>query len=227
MGAKKSGRGADGVADRPERVDQRDAESGVHFLPEAGDENFDRAGVVFVVALPDALAQFGAGKRAAGLLEEDLEDVEFAGRERDDLPGAGDAPMTDVHVEIGDLQEIVGARRGGAAAERLDAGDELVHREGFCEVIVGAGLESFDAVFDLAPGGEDEHAGGRTALTQAGENREAVERGQVEVEHDEVVRLFEGGAQAERAVGLRGDPVTAAGERTSDVTGELGFVFDD
>jgi len=53
-------------------VDEGRGAAGFDFFAEAGDENLDGAGVVFVVALPDALTEFGAGKNAAGLLEDDL-----------------------------------------------------------------------------------------------------------------------------------------------------------
>ncbi len=207
-------------------MDERGAEAGVHFFAEAGDENLDGAGVVFVVALPDAFAEFGAGEGAAGFLEEDLEHVEFARGEGDGFAGAGDAAVADVHVEIGDLEEVGGGGIGGAAAEGFDAGDEFIHREGFREVVVGAGLETFHAVLDFAARGEDEDARSGASLTEAGEDGEAVEGGKVEIEDEKIVGVGEGGLEAEGAVVLRAERVAAAREGAGDVAGELGFVFD-
>lgn len=182
---------AEGVANGAEGVDERGTEAGVDFLAEARDENLDGAGVVFVVALPDAFAEFGAGKGAAGFLEQDLEHVEFARREGDGLAGAGDAALTDVHLEIGDFQEIGAGGGPAAAAESFDPRDEFIHRKGFREVVVGAGLEALHAVFDFTAGGEDEDAGDGGGLTEAGKDGEAVERGEAEIENGEVGRIFE------------------------------------
>ena len=45
---------------RADRMDERCGETGVHLLAQAGDENLHRPRVIFVFALPDAFAKFGA-----------------------------------------------------------------------------------------------------------------------------------------------------------------------
>ena len=156
-----------------------------------------------------------------------MEDVEFAGREGDLLAGARDAAVQNIHDEVAGFQEIGGGGRGAAAAEGFDARDEFLHREGFGEVVVGAGFEAFDAVADFAAGGEDEDARGAGGGAEAGEDGEAVERGQAEVEDDEIGRRGERGAEALGAVGAGLGGVIAAHQRADDVTGEPEFVFDD
>jgi hypothetical protein len=180
-----------------------------------------------VISLPNAFAEFGAGEDTAGLLEENLEDIEFARRERDGLAGAGDAAVEDIHDEVAGLKEIGGSGRGAAAAEGFDAGDEFLHREGFGEVVVGAGFEAFDAVADFATGGEDEDARGTSGGAEARENGEPIETWQAEIEDDEIGRRGERGAKTLGAVGAGFGGVVATGERTDDVARELGFVFDD
>src|SRR2546430_12125214 len=56
------------------------------------------------------------------------------------------------------------------------------------EIIVGARLQTFDAVLHIAPRREDQHAAERLRLPQLREHRQAVEPGQVEIEHHEIDR---------------------------------------
>src|SRR5690606_38233303 len=83
--------GADGV-------DERQVEAGVDLLSEARDEDFDRPGVVLVIPLPDAFAQFRARKGAARLLHEDLQQFEFARRERDGTSATRDTSVVHIHM---------------------------------------------------------------------------------------------------------------------------------
>ena len=107
-------------------MDEWHAKISFDFAPEPRDEDLDRARLVLVVPLPHALAELGAGKRAARLLHQDLEHLEFARRKRDRLPGPRDLVLTDIHVQVGHLEQVAGGAAGAATAEGLDARDKLV-----------------------------------------------------------------------------------------------------
>src|SRR5438105_98334 len=68
--AEPSGGRMQAVADTADRVNERNAEAGVDLLAQARDEDLDRARVVFVVALPDALAELRPRKDAPRFLHE-------------------------------------------------------------------------------------------------------------------------------------------------------------
>ena len=73
------------------------------------------------------------------------------------------------------------------ADERLHAGEEFGKREGLRQIIVTAALQPEYAVVEGGPRAEDQHGDGNLFLTQETQEREAVELGQVEVEHGGVV----------------------------------------
>ena len=76
----------------------------------------------------------------------------------------------------------------GAAEDRLHAGDELTRRERLRHVVVGAELETGDAVRLLVARRqhEDRH---RRLGTDATTDLESVDAGQADVEHDETDRV--------------------------------------
>ena len=100
-----SGRRSNGVAGKAQRMDERRNGARVHFLAQTGDENLHRPRVVFVLTVPDALAEFRPGKKAARLLHQHLQDIELAGRKSNNFTGPGDATMLHIHLQIGHLQE--------------------------------------------------------------------------------------------------------------------------
>jgi len=132
------------------------------FCAGAWCENLHRAGVVFVVTLPDAFAEFGAAEGAAGdSWSRTWSTSNSRGESAISRPGARHAAVKDVHDKIAGLEQIGGGGGGAAAAEGFDAGDNVLHREGLGEVVVGAALKAFDAVAgDFAAGGQDQRARG-------------------------------------------------------------------
>lgn len=193
---------AQGVAGEAHGADERGLEAGVDLFAEAGDEDFHGAGVVFVLALPDALGKLAAGECASGFLHEDFEQLEFAGRKWNDFSGACDAAAAQIHLEVGDLKGIGDGGDRGATAEGFDAREQFLHGKGLGQVVVRAGFEALDAVLDVAHGGEDEDARGGVFGAEAFQHGEAVEPREIEIENDEVRRIGERSLEACCAIGL-------------------------
>jgi len=82
-------------------------------------------------------------------------------------------------------------------------------------------------VLHLAARGEDEHSGGGGFFAQVAEDAQSIQLGQVQVEHDQIHRMVESGFESRGAVEFRGDGMPPPGQRASDVTRQLPFIFDD
>jgi hypothetical protein len=64
------------------------------------------------------------------------------------------------------------------------------------------------------------------SLAQPGEHRVAIEARQIQVEHYEIRRVGERGAQTLAAIGLRAGAMSIARQRPHDMSCELSFIFD-
>lgn len=97
-------------------------------------------------------------------------------------------------------QVAVANRRIAAARltadQRTHTGAEFIEIERFDKVIVGAGVEPFDAIGDRVARGEDQHRRGVAFGAQRAQHLEPVAFGQAEIEQHQIVRLA--GRRAER-----------------------------
>ncbi len=123
-----------------------------------------------------------------------------------------------------DSEGVVGAER--AAADGADAGEEFAGVEGFGEVVVGAHLEADDAVDVFAAGGEEEDAVGGGGA-EAGEDFEAVDAGEHDVEEDHGPGAGAGGFEAGVAAVDGVDAEVVAGEVLGEHVAELDIVVDE
>jgi hypothetical protein len=118
---------------------------------------------------------------------EEAQEVEFAGGRVDLVAADQDAAAG--HVELDDA-EAVGLGTGLAAAATAqrgaNAGDDLGHREGLGDVVVGAQGEAEHLVALLVLGRKDDHRRIGIVGAHALDDLDAVELGQHHVEQDEV-----------------------------------------
>ena len=114
-----------------------------------------------------------------------------------------------------------------AAQQCADTGEEFAGGEGFDEVVVGAGVEAIDAVFDLAFGGEHEDGGALSEAAQFGGDVVAAAPGHHDVEQDQVGLVLEGALQAGLAVGGGERAVPLVSERVAERGAHRALVFDD
>jgi len=156
------------------------------FTAEAADVHVERAVEGIPFSAEDGFGEGFTLDDFAGRAHEDFEESELDVGEIDEgivlANGAGGGIEDQVlDYERGRFGGCIGC--GGAAADGADAGEELAGIEGLGEVIVGAHLEADDAVDVFAAGGEEEDAvGGEGA--EAGEDFEAVDAGEHDVEKD-------------------------------------------
>ncbi|MNL53631.1 hypothetical protein D3C87_1768950 [compost metagenome] len=109
----------------------------------------------------------------------------------------------------------------------MDAGDQFGDREGFDDIVIGAGGQAPDALFFLAAGGEhdDRHAGGFLAGAEAPAELDARDFGQHPVEQDQVGQFLGNGVLGLVAA-FGGDHAEAFGlQIVAQQDGDIAFVF--
>ena len=96
------------------------------------------------------------------------------------------------------MLEHVARRAAQAALERAQAREQLVDVEGLDQVVVGAGVESGDALRDAVARAEHEHGREAAAGARAAQDLQSVHARQPEVEHQGVERALLERGQGER-----------------------------
>ena len=155
-----------------------------------------------------------------------LEERELLRRELDlDIP-APDLPRRRVESQIPDLDDSR-PLRDASARERAQPSVQLRERERLREIVVGAGVESGDAILDASARSQHEHGRPDSVLAPGATHAHSVEARQHQVEHDRVVldRLShpEGVVARSRHV----DRVSVLAQAADEKAGHLELVLDD
>ena len=172
---------------------------------QVADVDVDGAGVAVVLVAPDALEQLVAREGAAGVRDEELQELVLLGRQGDGLVVEPCLIRGEVEPQAADGQALFSRLvlaaalldAGGTAQHGLDAREQLAHGEGLDDVVIGTELEAEHAVNLLGLGGQ--HDDGDAARLRVGfelaADFESVDFGQHDVEQHEVgLRgLLEGG----------------------------------
>jgi hypothetical protein len=148
------------------------------------------------------------------------------GGEIDGTAGATDGLLEGIEFDSGEAQQRVGYPLA-ATDEGLRTGDELSQIEGLGEVVVGAGVEQINDGGGLAAGGQDQHRGLIPRGAQLLQQGAAVEQGQHQIEHNQVVAAILGEGHAQHAIGRMIDGKSrplAQGRR--DILRQPGLVLD-
>src|SRR3954468_2858591 len=127
-----------------DRVQQPRLAAGLELAAQVGDEDLDRVRRRERVVAPDLFQQPLARDHDALVAHEVLEQLELALGQLDGAVAAHDLVRVRVQREVGDDERGRAAGRpapqGGAQAR-----EQLLPLEGLDEVVVGAGVEAFDA----------------------------------------------------------------------------------
>ena len=115
---------------------------------------------------------------------------------------------------------------GGAAHQRPQPRQHLLHMERLGDVIVGAGVDALDLVAPPVAGGQDQDRHRAPGLAPRLEDRDAVALGQADVEHDRVIGLGVAAKPAFLAIESAVDRIARRLERGGDLAIEIAIVFD-
>src|SRR5205807_3387390 len=111
----------------------------------------------------------------------------------------------------------------GAADGGAESGEQLVHAEGFGDVVVGAGVECFGFVDGVGAGGQHDDGDGGPAAESCNDVG-AVDVGEAQVEHDDVGFGVGGDFQGCGSVVCGEYLVAVGGEVDAQGADELGVV---
>ena len=153
------------------------------------------------VAAPDPVDELAAGEHALGMAHEEVQQAELGRPGAYGLAPGGDTVARGVQPQAADLDRVVVAGRRGPLQHRPDPRRQLLHGEGFDDVVVGAGVEPAQTVALLALRGKHDHRDVPCGIAPAelAYEVEAAHAGQHPVEQDEVGPLL-----LDRTLGLRG-----------------------
>ena len=95
------------------------------------------------------------------------------------------------------------------------------------DIIVGAGIEALHLVAPAVARGQDQHRHDAAVASPGLQHRDAVHLRQSDIEHDRVVGLAVAEKVAFLAIEGAIDDVTGVGQRSGELTIEIGIVFND
>src|SRR6185437_1621084 len=214
------------VARAAHRVDEARREALVDLAPQPPDEYFEHVGERIVVVVPHVRRNRRAIDDFSLVLQKELEQRVLLAGEHDLRSGAPDAVGAEIHLEVLDApQRWLETRL--TSRECVDAREQLAKRERLHEVVVGAGLQTADAIVDGAP--RREHQDGRrdVAAAHLRAEVEAASARQHDVEDDDIVRVRERriASVGERVHDHRVDMLFA--QPVAQNARELGIIFND
>src|SRR6266550_2181155 len=160
----------------------------LQLAAQVADEDFQGVLGCRQVAAPHPVQDHRTGKDLAGVADEQLEQQELGTGELEAPTAPEGLVARGAKGEVREA-EAFGGRPTVAhrpAQQRLQPGKQLDEREGFDDVVVGAGVEALDPVAHGLAGGEHEDGGVVARPPKAPADLEAVGRRHHQVEDDDV-----------------------------------------
>ena len=162
--------------------------------------NVHRALFDIHIIAPDLVQQLAAAVYALGVAHEVAEQFELHGPQLEHLALVADLVGGTIHPQLPHLQHLPQAERVAPAQHGADARQQLLHRKGLGNVVIGPGIQTGDFVRLIAAGREhqDGHLlGARLAAPMPGQLQATFAARQHPVQHDQV-----GHARVQRCLGL-------------------------
>jgi hypothetical protein len=128
----------------------------------------------------------GARHLTTGVSHQVFEQRKFFGGELDPAAGAFGAVFHAIEVEVFDHEDWLW-RQVTAPQQRPDASWEFAEREWLWKIVIGAGVETLDPVFDAAALGQDQHRQAWPFQPEMPQDGYPIQLGQVQIEDDQVI----------------------------------------
>ena len=169
------------------------------FFSQAGDQIVDATSKRNILIAPHIAEQFIAADDLARARAHVPQHFNFALAERDFLLISLSAIAIEIDSQRTQNERIIA--RMDAAQDGVNAGEQLVERKWFCDVVVGAERQTLDFVFFLASCRENDDCGAGLLCGQPAAYFESIQAGQRQVQQDKI--RFESLALPERAAQLK------------------------
>ena len=170
------------------------------------------------------LGQLGARDHFALMMHQVGQHLELVGSELDRVAIDRGSARTCVDPQR-PADQLRRGLPGGAADQRPQARDHLLHMERLGDVIIGPGIEAGDLLVPLVAGGENENGRIAPVIAPAAQHGDAVDLRQAEIEDDGIVRL--GVAEMVRFLAVGGviDGIAGIGQRLCQLPCQIGIVL--
>src|SRR5216684_4489884 len=129
----------------PDRVNQLDLAFAVDDAAEAADVDLDQVREGIEIVVPDVLGDLFAAHDPAGIYREIFEQRVLLGGQGQLVAAARDAMRARIEAKVADLDDRI-LPHSAPTQESAQAGQQLRELERLDEIVIGAGVESFDAV---------------------------------------------------------------------------------
>src|SRR5271157_269875 len=197
------------------------------FFPDTADVDINGTGSHIRSVAPDGVEQMVAREDTSAMAGKVIEQAELRGGGGNQLAADHEGHRRGINLNLTDLQ---GTGREGpleAAQHGLDAGHELARAEGLGDVVVGAELESENAVGFTALGGQknDGHGGEAGSLANRTADFEAVFARNHDVENEQRGTLAFGVGQNIDSGGIDAHIETFVLKMMANEAGNIGIVF--
>jgi len=207
-------------------VEQRPPARKVHLAPEPRDENLDDVAHGIEVVVPDVFQNLPPALHPARMPEQELEQGKLAPGEPNGLATPPDYPASRVELQIGQVKDDV-ERRPRAPGKRATPSQQLLHREGLGQIIVGPRVETSHPLGERIPGRKHKDRGGAAAAPMGAANAVPIDLRQPDVEERQVVVVHpEGGHRLGARGGQVGRPRRFPHHPEQEIP-ERGVVFHD
>src|SRR5712692_9515219 len=160
-------------------VDHSRLTGGLELLPQVAHVDFDDVGFAIEVIPPGLFQDLLAREHPARIAQEQRQQVVLFSRQVDDSVAAARFAAGFIQHQVGEAQ-LAARLRLAAAQQGTHARQELLERERLGKIIVGAAVETLDAVRYLIAGGEHQD-GLVAAFTEPAADLNAVDAWQLDI----------------------------------------------
>ena len=179
------------VAHAAHGLDQARLAAGLGLLAQVADIDLQHVVLTAEIVAPHFLQDLLAAQHLAGVAQQVVQQIVLLGSQAERAVAAPGLARHRVEAQVGIGQRFIPGEDGGAAQQRMDARQQLGRRKRLDQIVVRAGFQPLDTVFDRIARGEHQDERLVARRPQVFQHADAVQPRHQPVEHDDIraVRL--------------------------------------